>query len=379
MELEAVLRLLLFFGLILMSGFFSGSETALFSLNSVQLLKLEEARRPRVKLLLRLLSQPRRLIATIFIGNELVNVAASAIMASFTNRYLHSRGQFVVTIVSTAISVFLIFFIGEVIPKNIAARVGERWAQVSARFIWLLALVMAPLRFLVEKIADFVVMLVGHRVPVHGNKGAVGENEFLTMIDAGRAEGEINEAEQRLIHNVFEFGDRRVSDVMTPADRVFALNYNLPLHRIIAEVRNNIYSRIPIYQGSRDRIAGVLFAKDLLPLAYKLPAQHQRLQDLLHRAYFVPKGTKCDQLFREFRRQRIHLAIIVDEYGRLAGLVTMEDLLEEVFGEIKDEKEVASPSKEMEKLIAPTPLSDTLPEETKSSVEEKTSGDVKPS
>jgi putative hemolysin len=351
MDAEVVLRLLLYFVLLLMSGFFSGSETALFSLSPVQLIKLQQGGRPRAMLVKQLLDQPRRLIATIFIGNEFVNIGASALLTSVTHHYLSHQGKVVVSLVSTAISVTLILFIGEITPKNLAVRIVERWSLAAARPLWLLAAVMAPLRWVIEKIADLVVHLVAGKVKE--DEVVVGEDEFLTMVDVVAGEGQIDESEQKLIRNIFEFGDRRVTEVMTPADKVFALSYNLPFSRILTEVRGSIYSRVPIYQGSRDRIMGLLYLKDLIPVAYRQNQARRRLQDLLHPGYFIPKGTTCEQLFREFRRRRIHLALVVNEYGHLIGLVTMEDLLEEVFGEIRDEKELPSPTGEFHALNPP--------------------------
>jgi CBS domain containing-hemolysin-like protein len=345
MDSDVLLRVLLFFALMLMSGFFSGSETALFSLSPVQLLKLKQSGKPRALLVIQLLEQPRRLIATIFIGNEFVNIAASAIFASITYRYLSDQGPLLVSLVSTAISVTLILFLGEITPKNLAVRVQERWAQAAARPLWLLALVMAPLRWGIEKVSDFAVYLMGRKIVPE--RTMVGEEEFLTMVDAVAEDGEIDEGEHQLIHNIFEFGDRRVTEVMTPVDRVFALSAKLSLSRIIEEVKGSIYSRIPIYQGNRNRIIGVLYLKDLIPVAYHMGSKPRRLPELLHQGYFIPKSTKCEGLFREFRKRRIHLALVVDEYGHFVGLVTMEDLLEELFGEIKDEKELPSPTGEL--------------------------------
>jgi putative hemolysin len=345
MELDVVLRLLLYFGLLSMSGFFSGSETALFALSPVQLMKLQQEGDPRALLVTRLLDQPRRLIATIFIGNEFVNIGASALMASTMDSLLHDHGKVVVSLVSTAISVTLILFLGEITPKNLAVRMLERWALVAARPLTMLALVMTPLRWAIEKIADLVVHLVGRKVAPQAT--TVGEDEFLTMLDVVAEHGEIDEGEHKLIHNIFEFGERRVTEVMTPAREVVALSYDLPVNRILGEVRHSIYSRIPIYHGTKDRIVGVLYLKDLIPVAYGLGRGRRRLGDLLHQGYFIPRSTKCEQLFREFRRRRIHLALVVDEYGHFVGLVTMEDLLEELFGEIKDEKELPSPTGEL--------------------------------
>ena len=344
---DITLRLLLYFSMLLMSGFFSGSETAMFSLGPVHLMKWEEQDLPRTRLVKSLLDQPRRLIATIFIGNEFVNIGASALMASVANTYLKQHGEVVVTMVSTGVSVTLILFLGEITAKNLAVKLTESWARAAARPLWLLALVMAPLRWVIEKIADLVVHLVSRKVPGAETQPTVGEDEFLTMVDVVTKGGELDASEHKLIHNIFQFGDRRVHEVMTPASEVFALNYNLPLGRILSEVRTNKYSRIPVYQGTRDRIEGVLYAKDLISVAYGIGVKQQRrLRDLLHPGYFIPQSVRCEQLFREFRKRMTHLALVVNEYGHFVGLITMEDLLEELFGEITDEKEIPLPTGE---------------------------------
>lgn len=343
---DILLRLLIYGTLLAMSGFFSGSETALFSVGQVQLLRLREEGHPRAPLLQSLLAQPRRLIATIFIGNEFVNIGASALFASVTDQLLRPLGPVVVTGVSTVTSVLLILFIGEITPKNLAAKIPERWALFAARPIWLLAALMAPLRWTIERIADVVVFAISGRSGGQAQRHpGVGEDEFLTMVDVVREEGELDESESRLIHNIFEFGDRRVVDVMTPREKIFAISYNLSQRQVLELVRAQRFSRIPVYHGGRDRIVGVLYAKDLVSVAHGVGAQQRRLQDLLQPAYFIPKTILCQQLFRDLRRRHAHLALVVDEYGKVVGLVTMEDLLEEMFGEIKDEKELPAPTR----------------------------------
>jgi len=341
LDSDIILRLILYFGLLLMSGFFSGSETALFSLGPVQLVRFRKEGHPRASLIQSLLDQPRRLIATIFIGNEFVNIGASALMAAITNNALGQHGQVVVTIVSTAVSVALILFLGEITAKNLAMKMVEGWSSAAARPLWLLALLMAPLRWCIEKIADLVVFLVSRKDVADEPAGTVGEEEFLTMVDVGLEDGEIDAREQELIHNIFNFGDRRVTEVMTPATDVFALDSRLSQERIIAEVCANKYSRVPIYQGSRNRIVGLLYAKDLISQVHEISGR-RRLQKLLHTAYFIPRSVTCGQLFKQFRKRMMHIAMVVNEYGHLVGVVTMEDLLEELFGEIRDEKEIGA-------------------------------------
>ena len=335
MDSAALLRLLFFGVLILFSGFFSGSETALFSLTKVQLLKLREQRHPSADLLERLLGDPRRLIATIFIGNELVTIGASTLMAALTDQFAQRLGPLAVVLISTAISVPVILLFAEITPKNLAPQLGERWATAVARPLTFLTTAFAPLRAVVEAIADATV--IGK--PAAGNAAGVGEDEFRTAVEVARQEGEIDPGERQLIHRVLEFSDRAVTEVMTPGDRVFSLSYNLPLARVIEEVRKSHYSRVPIYENDRDQVIGVLLVKDLVRVARLLGPERRGLREMLRPPLFVPRSTKCGALLREFQRRKTHLALVVDEYGHTVGLVTLEDLLEEVFGEITDEKE----------------------------------------
>jgi putative hemolysin len=252
--------------------------------------------------------------------------------------------------IATAIMLPLILFFGEMTPKSLALRLGERWARVISLPLSALAFVITPLRILLQSIASAVLTVVGAR-PMTREEG-LREEEFRSLVDVGSEEGELQVAERRLIHNVFEFGDTTVGKVMTPADKVFALPYEMPLGRMVEAIGTERYSRVPIYKTAKQargadgkrpargamEVVGILLAKDLTGY-YWAALEGHTVQDLLHPVLFVPRTTKCDQLFREFQRKRTHVALVVDEYGRLAGLVTMEDLLEELFGEIADEKE----------------------------------------
>jgi putative hemolysin len=332
---EAILLRLLLLGiLILFSGFFSGSETALFSLGRVQLARLHEQKHVRAVLLERLLGQPRRLIATIFIGNELVMIAASTVVASITDDALGGLGDAWVTVVSTVVSVPLILIFGEVTPKNLAVKLGDRWATAAAVPLAMMQTAFTPVRRVVEAIADATVRLTGRTPPA---PSPVGEDEFRTLVEKARADGQIDPAERALITRILEMSNRTAGEVMTPADRLFSLRSDLPLAETVAEVRKNVYSRIPVWEGSADRVVGLVYAKDLLAAARG--SETRTVREILRVPLYVPRSTRCDALLREFQRRRTHVALVVDEYGKLSGLVSLEDLLEEVFGEIVDEKE----------------------------------------
>jgi putative hemolysin len=338
--------------LLLMSAFFSGSETALFSLSRVTretLATREDASSRRV---LRLLDNPRRLIVTIIVCNELINISASSLAATVTEYALPWLRESVQVVIATLVMVPVMLFVGEMTPKSLAVRLGESWARVVARPLGWVATMIAPVRWVLAAVAGALVALFGGR-PIPAQDG-LREEEFRALVDVGSEMGELQVAERRLIHNVFEFGDTTVGKVMTPADKVFALPYEVPLGRLVEAVSAERYSRVPIYRGAWKgrpgarkpdskpapplEVIGILLAKDLVGYAAGHLEGHT-IADLLHPPLFVPRTTKCDTLFREFQRRKTHVALVVDEYGRLAGLVTMEDLLEELFGEIADEKE----------------------------------------
>ncbi|HEY2749413.1 MAG TPA: hemolysin family protein [Polyangia bacterium] len=344
-------RLLAIFALLVASAFFAGSETALFSLTRLQREAMATREDRSSRRLSDMLAHPRRLIVTIIVCNELINIANSSVAATVVASAFPRVRELGQVVIATCAMLPLILFFGEMTPKSLALRLGERWARVVSAPLQLLAYVITPVRVFLQSIASAVLTIIGARPMTH--EEGLREEEFRSLVDVGSEEGELQVAERRLIHNVFEFGDTTVGKVMTPAEKVFALPYEMPLSRMVEQIAAERYSRVPIYKtpkvmprgadGKRPargamEVVGVLLAKDLSGYSWGALEGHT-VQDLLHPVLFVPRTTKCDQLFREFQRKRTHVALVVDEYGRLAGLVTMEDLLEELFGEIADEKE----------------------------------------
>ncbi|MDB4968177.1 MAG: hypothetical protein JWN44_3866 [Myxococcales bacterium] len=351
-------RLIAVVTLLLASAFFAGSETAIFSLSRVQRETMAGREDDRgSQRLTEMLSHPRRLIVTIIVCNELINIANSSVAATITAHLFPKAPELAQVFIATAWMLPLILLFGEMIPKSLALRLGERWARIISAPMQGLAYLLTPIRVVLQSVASAVLTIFGAR-PMTREEG-LREEEFRSLVDVGSEEGELQVAERRLIHNVFEFGDTTVGKVMTPAEKVFALPYEMPLGRMVEAIATERYSRVPIYRQGKVRtdkrpvaagapakpvarptmeVVGILLAKDLAGYAWGALEGHT-VQDLLHPVLFVPRTTKCDQLFREFQRKRTHVALVVDEYGRLAGLVTMEDLLEELFGEIADEKE----------------------------------------
>jgi putative hemolysin len=324
--------------LVLLSAFFSGSETSLFSLTRGQREKLSRSERSIDRYVAALLGDPKRLIATVLLGNELINITFSSLAASAVEELVgHRFGAVAITFLTTGFTVPLLLLFGEIIPKSIALATPESWARVAGRPLGIFMWVVTPLRVIVAGIAAVVVRLLGQRQT--GGPEKLGEVEFKALVDVGQEAGELEPAERRLIHNVFEFADRTVVEIMTPARDVFSLSFELPLARVVAEVAKSGYSRVPVHRGKqkdKQEIVGVLFAKDLVGWSSGRLAQ-KTLKDLIRPVSYVPKTSKCAQVFQEFQRHKTHFAIVVDEYGRQVGLVTMEDLLVELFGALGQE------------------------------------------
>jgi putative hemolysin len=349
------LRLVLLGALVLVSAFFSGSETAVFSLSRAKRQKLAASDKPTDRRILNLLAKPRRLIATILVGNELVNIAAGAVATRLGERHFGGYGKIAAEVITTLLLLPLVLLIGEITPKSIALKVSEQWASVAARPIALFAWIIAPLRWLVRGLSEFFLWILRARPPARDE--GLREEEFRALVDVGSEEGELEATERRLIHNVFEFGDKTVAQVMTPAERIFALSYGLPMARLVDLVMQQRVSRIPIYRGRRDNVVGVLMAKDLIGYSRGL-WRGATLGQLLRPPFYVPKTTKLDRLFRQMQRRKTHLALVVDEYGRTVGLVTMDDLLGELFSAIAEDQPAAPPPARAAEGSGPQPDTD---------------------
>ncbi len=323
------------FLLVCLTAFFAGTETALFSLSRAQREAWEHEKDPKGLRILWLLKKPRRLITTLILGNEVVNISFSALITGIFTQLFPSLPPIGIGFVATACSIPILILFGEFFPKTIAMRFSSSWARiVSGPMIVITWLLWIP-RSLISLIAGAIVFVFSGKRKKQEERVALREQELRTLVDLGNAEGEIQPTERKLIHNVFDFGDLTVAQVMTKPSKVFSLPVEIPLSKLVERVSQKEYARIPIYRGKSENILGILFAKDLVGY-YSGELQGRALIDLLHPPFFVPKRAKCERLFREFQRRKIHMALVVDEYGKLAGLVTMEDLLQTLFGNLSE-------------------------------------------
>jgi putative hemolysin len=329
LDIPLIAELLAFIVLMLLSAFFSSSETSLFSLNKLQLEQMRRDENSRVGLIERMLSEPRRLIVTILIGNEFVNVAASVISAAIVIQLLGADSK----MINLFIMVPILLLVGEITPKTLAIRNNITFASFQSRPIDLFAKLIAPLRWLVRMVSEwFTTLIVGSELD---RASIVTEDMVRTLAQEAVGEGVLDQDEARYIEQIFDFGNRTVEDLMTPRSMVFFLSADMALTELVAELKRTRRTKIPIYREHRDTILGILHARDLLAADFEaLEEQPEQLLEILREPYFVPETKPATDLFHTFRQRRLSVALAVDEYGGVTGLISMEDLLECIFGDI---------------------------------------------
>lgn len=321
--------LLVLFFLLVFSFFFSASETSIIGLSKIRLRHMLQKGLKRAQSVQRLVARLDKVIAAILIGNNIVNIAISAIVTSiFIQVYGYRWGVVVSTFATTM--VLLIFC--EVTPKILAAKHAEKVALFVAPLMELLLIILKPLIIFFIGISNFTLKLFGvgpaTRMPL------VTEEELKTMIEIGKEEGVLSEDERKMLHRIFEFGDTKLSDVMVTKDKIIGVNINTNSEDLLNIFVEEGHARLPVYEGSLDNITGIVYAKDLLYILREKGLF--LLQDLLHPAYYVPPGMRVNELLKKFQAEKIQIAIITDKEKKTLGLVTLENLLEEIVGEIEE-------------------------------------------
>ncbi len=314
--------------LLLLSGFFSSTETALFSISKTKARHLAKNNGKTNMLIKRMKDDPHKLLSTILIGNNIVNIGASALATSVM---INVFPNYAVGL-ATGIMTFLILVFGEVLPKSVATQNNILIARISIYPIYWLSVLFYP----VIKLLNFIPMLTGKikRTP------KVTEEELMTFVEAVEEEGEIKEEEKELIHKIFEFDDTNASEIMTPRADMFVIEADAKLN--LEDIVKSGFTRIPVIEDDIDHVIGTINIKDLF--------LHQVTSDteidarkIMTKPYFVPENKKLDKLLHQFKIRKHHLAIVVDEHGGVSGLITLEDALEEIVGEISDESDKEEP------------------------------------
>ena len=314
--------------LIILSSFFSGSEAALLSIGRAKVRALREQKKMGAKALEWLKNHPKRLIITILIGNNIVNVLLPVLATLWATREF---GDHIIGIVTGVLTLILLVF-GEIVPKNIGQLHNQKFALLAAPILYYLTRILAPIVWIFEKFSDVMVS--------KKRQDPITEDEVLAMVYLGAEGGAIEEEEKELIKNVLEFTDTTTEEVMTPRIDIEAMDANTTLGDAVEFFITHSHSRIPVYEEGIDNIIGIVTIKQALK-AWKEYEEHKLIKNIeLKMPMFVPTTKKIDNVFRDFQRQRVHMAVVVDQHGGTAGVVTMEDVLEEVFGEITDESDV---------------------------------------
>jgi CBS domain containing-hemolysin-like protein len=331
------IELVVFVILMAFSGFFSSSETSLFSLDKLQIEQMRRNDNPRVELIERMLSEPRRLIVTILIGNEFVNVAASVISAAIVIDLLGADNK----LINLFVMVPILLLVGEITPKTLAIRNSVAFATFQSRPIQNFATLITPIRWVVRLVADWFTTLVIGKERARGS--IVTRDMVRTLAHEAVGDGVLDRSEAHYIDKIIDFGNKTLEDVMTPRSALLYLSADMTGREMVETLRQSRRTKVPVYEGDRDHVLGLLYARDLLGLDLANNSDWpQQLKTLLREPYFVPESKPVADLFRSFRRRRLSVALTVDEYGGVTGLVSMEDLLECIFGDIPSRSDQAS-------------------------------------
>jgi putative hemolysin len=310
--------------LLFLSGFFSSAETALFSISRTKARHLAKNNNRAFILIKQMKDDPHRLLSTVLIGNNVVNVGAAALATSIAIHYAVG--------VATGVMTFLILVFGEVMPKSIATRNNVLIARMTIYPIYWFSVLCYPILIFL----NFIPKLTGKikKTPT------VTEEELMTFVEVVEEEGEIKEEEKELIHNIFEFDDTNASEIMTPRGDMFVIEADEKPN--FEQIIESGFTRIPVIEGDVDHVVGILNIKDLF-LHIITSGNEIDVRKIMTAPYFVPENKKLDKLLHQFKKRKHHLAIVVDEHGGVSGLITLEDALEEIVGEISDETDKEEP------------------------------------
>jgi putative hemolysin len=334
MAMENLSRWLILGGLALLCGLFAATETSLFALTPLERLRLKEKQRARGELVEALLSRPRRLLITVLIGLETVGILASVLATSLALSLWGDKGKWV----ALGVIAPLFLLLGEIIPKSLALAHPSRLARVLAPLVRPAIFILTPFRVVILQFSRGILATLGFRtdLPVPG----LHQEDFVRMVEESHRTGMIAAMERDFIQNLMDFGELRVAQIMVPPPDIFSLPLDLEPQELLQAVKRSRFSRIPIYQDGVDNILGILHAKDLLQVRPGQPLEANFLRNLLRPPFYVPENKKAFDLLSELQSRHLRLCLVVDEYGTLVGLISMEDLLEELCGEIPQEFKV---------------------------------------
>jgi len=331
MEVGDTWQLIVLVSLLALSSFFSASETALMSLSKIRIRNMVEENIPGSKKVQKLVENPSTMLSGILVGNNIVNIGASALATSLAIKNFGSTGVGL----ATGIMTILVLIFGEITPKSLAAQNSEKMALKLAPFITIIVAVLKPFNVVLIYLTNAIIKVLGG--DVDARTPFITEAELKTMINVSHEEGMLESEEKEMIHNVFEFRESRVTEVMTPRTYMVAVSLDSSYDKIVEVFKTQQFSRVPVYDDGIDNVVGILYLKDLI--FFDASKETFEITKYMREPYFTFEFKLITELFSEMRDKSIQVAIVIDEYGGTAGMITLEDLVEEIVGDIRDESD----------------------------------------
>ena len=328
MDPSVAIRFLVLLFLLFLSAFFSCSETALTTVNRIRIRSMIEEGNKKAMTLGKVIEDSGKMLSAILIGNNIVNISSSSIATVLAIDLLGNTGAGV----ATGIITLLVLIFGEITPKTLATLHAEKISLNVAGIIYVLMVVLNPVIYIVNQLALGVLKLM--RVNPNGKVATITETELRTIVEVGHEEGIIESEEHRIINNVFDFGDTRAKDVMVPRIDMTSVSADCSYQELLTIFEEYRFTRLPVYEDTSDNVIGIINMKDIL--LYKKDTTFH-IRDYLREAYYTYESKRLSELMLEMRKTAVNIVIVLDEYGATAGLITLEDLLEEIVGEIRDE------------------------------------------
>ena len=329
-------KLLILFILLLFSAFFSSAETCLTTVNKMRLKSMADEGNKKAALVLKLISNQTKMLSSILIGNNIVNLSASSLATTFAINLAKKSGfsnaTSLITGAATGIITILVIIFGEILPKSIATMNADKMSLIYSKPIYTLTVILGPCAYIFDKFSKLLLKIFHIDIT---KQPAITENELRTIVDVSHKEGVIESEERQMITNVVDFGDSLAKDVMVPKMDVEFVELSLTYDELIESYSKEKFTRMPVYDDSRDNVVGIINLKDIF--FYQGDKKDFKISDVMREAYFTYEYKKISELFFEMKEASIPMAIVLDEYGSTSGILTIEDLIEEIVGEIRDE------------------------------------------
>ncbi|WP_319469594.1 hemolysin family protein [uncultured Trichococcus sp.] len=331
MEVGDTWQLIVLVALLALSSLFSASETALMSLSKIRIRNMVDENIPGSKKIQKLIEDPHKMLSAILVGNNVVNIGASSLATSLAIKNFGSTGVGL----ATGIMTLLVLIFAEITPKSLAAQNSEKMALKVAPFIAVVVILLKPFNIILSFLTNSIIKVLGGEADAR--TPFITEAELKTMINVSHEEGMLESEEKEMIHNVFEFKESRVTEVMTPRTYMVTVSLDSSYDKIVEVFKNQQFSRIPVYEDGIDNVVGILYLKDLV--FFDASKETFEMTKYMREPYFTFEFKLITELFSEMRDKSIQVAIVIDEYGGTAGMITMEDLVEEIVGDIRDESD----------------------------------------